>query len=164
VIQLTELTAPENWQYCYNATAYVYFKTDIKPLVSKIQQRDSVQRVARNLNPKEATLYLYREKSPIGEPIKYTVQAGDAEYIAKNASKKAIKLTKEGKLIVKANDKLITLDVKMGEAYYLKCGLRPSTLAALGGGVLINVFPTVPTLKIMPFEEGETEYKKLQTQ
>jgi hypothetical protein len=78
---------------------------------------------------KYATLYVYRPSSIVGVAIGYDLYVDDKVVCRiKSGVKYAIKVYKEGTIEVwgqTESKESITLNVKFGEEYYIKCGLSP---------------------------------------
>ncbi len=121
----------------------------IFPIISYAQKTDSV---ATNTSiPKFATLYIYHPKGDfVGD---FKIHLGDSVICkSKYNSKHEIKLYKEGKTELRVNSRqenTVTIDVKFGEKYFLKCRLLSSDNSL------------IPTIKLTDTLRGRIEYQEI---
>ena len=123
---------------------------------TKIVQKDSI--ISANVKSDTANyalLYVYRPKNFVGIAISYDLKISNSEVQkfvvgrVKNNSKFVVKLYKEGKTEILAKteaENSVSIDVKYGQKYYLKCGISM--------GVLVGR----PDLNLVYSEQGELDY------
>lgn len=134
--------------------------TTLRPsdsLAIKAIDTSQMQRSSAELSDtsKYALLYVYRPKKFAGSAIVYTIRISNSllkdEVVgdANNNTKFMIKLYEEGKTEISAkteSKRSVTLNVRFGEKYYLKCGVTM--------GVLVGR----PELLLIDPLKGEIEY------
>jgi hypothetical protein len=151
IIKLTEINPPNFASSCYQIKADIYFTNDIKAVGNKlliVQDPELLNNFGSN--PNFAVIYLFRPKNYTGSAISYDVHIGDSIVRrVKNNSKFAIKLYREGKTEVWAKTESLaslTIDVKFGEEYYLKCGIKT------------GFWVGVPEMNFLDKSQGRSEY------
>lgn len=151
IIKLTEIKTPGFSSTCYRIKADIYFAQNITDIEKQIKtDQDANQLSMFGPNPKFAVIYLFRPKNYTGSAVSYDVHIGDTIIQRiKNNSKFAFKVCKEGKTEVWAKTEsleLVTIDVKFGEEYYLKCGLKT------------GLWVGVPEINFLEKSQGRKEY------
>jgi hypothetical protein len=149
IVKVTNL----NISNMYDLSISVYYRRITSTLSTGIQAaQDSLQKEKFGIgNPTYAILYVYRPNG-MGVLVGYNIEVnGKVVCKAKNNSCYEIKLYKEGPTEVAAETSgSVTLNVKFGEEYYLKCQVQ--------GGVLEGQ----PFFGIMPKWKGSAEYNEVE--
>lgn len=126
---------------CHKITASILHLSDLKQLKTK-KRKTSFKG--------KALLKIYRFKSK--SIIKYDLFFGDSLIVKglEDNFKKIIPLKKEGKYIIRTSPKSeqnISLNIKFGKEYYLKCGEQ------------IKLFSVKPLISLMQKKEGKQEFQ-----
>jgi hypothetical protein len=121
--------------------------------------RDSIPGKVQLDTDNYALLYVYRPKNYVGSIISYDLKlnnsllTGSVIGRVKNNSKFVVKLYQEGKTEIFAqteSKKSVTIDVKYGQKYYLKCGIA------------MGAFVGRPELNLIYPEQGVLDYENIE--
>ncbi len=156
VIKINELEAPEEgYSNSYTLYLSVYYRQNLSNIPNRLKAiADSLHKLKFPESPPTyAILYVYRPPG-LGALIGYDIELYDNIVLcrAKNNSFYEIKLRKEGKMKLTGTTEStssVTIDVKFGEEYYLKCTMHM--------GVVVGE----PDLRIVPNWQGSIEYEQL---
>jgi hypothetical protein len=100
-----------------------------------------------------ATLYLYRPKNAVGGLVGYNIKLDDSTICKlKNGRKFSIRLYKEGLVKIWPNneERKIDINVKFGEAYFVKFGMVSGLVGAH------------PELNLINQDQGRLEFNSLE--
>lgn len=154
VLKITEVLPPDVKNSSYRIKANILYLKGIKNVIDKLNAiQDSITKSKFPANPNYALLYIYRLEAQDGYIRGFNIHNKDS-VICKinNNSKYAIKLYKSGKTIVWAQTETkdsVSIDVKFGEEYFLKCTLKM--------GVVIGR----PDMELISKEQGRFEYESM---
>lgn len=130
-IQLTSVKAPDLMSTCYRMKADVYTIAGADMPVLQVNKKQFEDSVVRKLIPDTASyalLYVYRPKSSLGPLVQYNLHVDDSVVCrVKYNDKHIIRLNKAGSTLLWARTesrKELSLDVKYGKVYFLRCGVK----------------------------------------
>ena len=112
----------------------------IKVRVLKIENIDknSIVDTLKNC----AIIYFFRENTNYGTDLKYEVKVNDSSFCKiKNNFKKAYKTFKESKIEISAKTSskvILTLDIKFGNVYYIKCDSEMGDISLIPAFTIID--------------------------
>ncbi len=145
-----------------SASAKAPVTTEINDTSKNIQGKETITNDNVSVNKSDTTayalLYVYRLRNFAGAAIGYNLKLKNNVINdsiigrVKNNSKFAVKLYQEGKTEIWAKTesrKTVTIDVRFGGVYYLKCWIA------------MGVFVGEPDFKIVSGEVGAGEYEKV---
>jgi hypothetical protein len=129
ILKLTEIKPPNMGSTCYRIRADVYYTANVDQIEQEINEKyDSVARTVFGDNPDFALVHVFRPKAFTGSAITYTLHVGEKTTCNMvNNSQFTVKIYTEGKTELWAQTEArasVTLDVKLGEEYYVRCGVK----------------------------------------
>lgn len=150
IVKITQLIPPVFISKCYKIKADIYYADKIPDSLFKKVSTVNIQSQTRD----HATLYIYRLPDTIMLASSYDIHLNDDSVICtvKSKSRDSINIYKEGAQILWAKTEeraALKMDVKFGEKYYIRCGLK--------GGQ----FRKIPVIELMDKETGAIEYQKI---
>lgn len=130
---------------------YSYNLKEIKTV--SIAERDSIRKMKFGDSPHFAIIYVYRLRNYSGSAVSYDLHIGDTVICrVKNNTKYEIKVFKEGEIELWGRTETrasMTIDVKFGQEYYLKCGVKMGL--AIGR----------PEFNLIDKSQGKPEYESM---
>ena len=155
IVKLTEVKEP-GMSTCYQIKADILYKKNtryiLEPNPTQLAIQDSITKLKFSESSDFAILYVYRPKNFVGSLIGYDMHIGDAVICrAANNTGYEIKLYKEGQTEVWAKTEsreAVTIDVKFGEEYFLRCG------------VTVGAFVGRPEFYLVNKVQGRSEFLK----
>ena len=143
VLKLTQVKGPDGWSTCYRMWADVYSIPDVTAY--KLRQKAVSDSLTGTLLPDTASyalLYVYRPKSSVGSVVQYSLHDGDSAICKmKNGNGFIIKMTKPGKTTLWARTEAreeVTLDIKPGKVYFVRCSVKMGVLVGEPKMDLVN--------------------------
>lgn len=157
IVKLTEVKEPGFKSSCYQIKADILYKQDtryiLEPTPRQLAMEDSITKAKFGGAPNFAILYVYRPKNSLGVLIGYDMHIGDSVICrAQHNTAHQIKLYKEGKTEVWAKTEsreAVTVDVKFGEEYFLRCA------------VSMGAFVGRPEFYLVNKVQGRSEFEKV---
>ena len=145
IVKITELIDPAFISKCYKIKADVYH-------VAQLPQYKSTNADAP-LNTSYATLYFYRLKDTMAFVTAYNGHMNGDSIVCKvrSRSRDSVNVYSDGPVMLWAATERRTevkIDVKTGNKYYIRCGLRKGEIRM------------VPVLELVNNEMGKTEYEQ----
>ncbi len=145
IVKITELIDPAFISKCYKIKADVYHVAQLPQY--KLPAADTP------LNASYATLYFYRLKDTMAFVTAYNVHMNGDSIVCKvrSRSRDSVNVYADGQEALWAATERRTelkLDVKTGNKYYIRCGLRKGEIRM------------VPVLELVNNEMGKTEYEQ----
>ena len=140
ILNIEEFHEPDGFSTCYRISADILYRPNLNILLAKVNSiQDSITKAKFNGAKNYAILNVYRPQNYTGSLIGYNIHVNDSVICrAKNNSRNEVKIYKEGKTTIwaqtEAEDSVI-VNVKFGEEYFLKCGIRMGAL--VGEPILI---------------------------
>lgn len=142
LIKLTKIKQPDFYSTCYRMWADVYQIKDTEGWAHNEQvKKDSLVKSLIPEDARYALLYVYRPQSSYGFAVNYNVHIDTTELRMKNGKGYMVKLPVEGPLTIwtrTEKKKELTLDVKFGQVYFVRCGVQM--------GVVVGV----PSMELSP--------------
>ena len=128
IIKFTELSGPDGWSSGFGLRADIYYKENIANLI--VQKNKEEDAELNSLLPDTASyalLFVYRPRSGKGSIIQFNIHADDSQICrVSNGSYFRIKLFKKGPTSIWARTESrmdLSIDVKPGQIYFLKCSV-----------------------------------------
>jgi hypothetical protein len=145
MVKITELIDPAFISKCYKIKADVYHVAQLPQY--KLTTTDAP------LNANYATLYFYRLKDTMAFVTAYNVHMNGDSIVCKvkSRSRDSVNVYSDGPVTLWAATERRTelkIDVKTGNKYYIRCGLRKGEIRM------------VPVLELVNNEMGKTEYEQ----
>ncbi|MCD6064908.1 MAG: hypothetical protein K0R82_2819 [Flavipsychrobacter sp.] len=127
IINIHEIKAPDAWSTCYRMWGNAYYTSDLKAF-QEAYGRFADSLIATIVPPTApyVMLFVYRPNGG-ATAVTYKLQGNDKRLCSiKNNSKYNVKLVDQGKMTLRTSPSTneVTIDVKHGEAYFLKCDAR----------------------------------------
>jgi len=150
IVKITKLLEPAFISKCYKIEADVYH-ADKLPVYDVKRANENKATPANN---NYAVLYIYRLPDTLALITPYKLHLNDDSVISivKSKSADSAIINKEGMITLWAETGKRTelkLDVKSGQAYYIRCGLQKGEIRM------------IPVLQLMDNDTGAEEYGKL---
>ncbi|WP_143059187.1 hypothetical protein [Chitinophaga arvensicola] len=163
IVKIKELKHPDMFSTCYRLTGEIYYYPDILGLIAeKFRIVDSIINTVLPDTASYALLYIYRPDTDLGAGISYNVLLDDSVVCrVKNSTSFLIKVYKTGTAKISAKTetrKEVTLDIRPGKAYFIKCTIAPggfvgrpelNVIEASPGLYEFNAVKEKPKLKVM---------------
>lgn len=151
LVKITRLIAPAFISKCYKIQADIYYVPDLSSFTNA---RAGEAAMPENTKPPYALLYIYRLKDTLALEPSYDLHKGNDSIICrvKRKMQKAVKIYDTGTITLWAKSGQrteITLNIRPGENYYLRCGLKHGDLKL------------IPFMEVMDKTKGAYEYGKL---
>ena len=149
LVKITQLIPPAFISKCYKIQADVYFADPLPNYKITDNTENNAPRIIANY----ATLYFYRLKdTTLLLESSYSIHLNDDSVICrvKSKSRDSVRIYKEGPITLWARSEQRTelkLNVKLNEAYYIRCGLVKGEIKM------------IPVLQLISNEEGCKEFE-----
>ena len=149
LVKITKLVAPAFISKCYSIEADVYY-ADPLPVYDPIGRKTETYPLPAK--PYYALLYIYRLADTVAFAAPYSLHHNDSVICTvKSRSRDSIKVYQEGPLTLwaRAKNEQVTIDVRFGSVYYIRCGLKQ-------GEIRMH-----PYLEVVEYAIGEKEYGRM---
>jgi hypothetical protein len=149
LVKITKLVEPAFISKCYSIEADVYH-ADPLPVFDPIGRKAETYPLPPK--PYYATLYIYRLADTTAFAAPYSLHHNDSVVCTvKSRSRDSIRVYNEGPLTLwaRAKDEQVTVDVRYGSVYYIRCGLKQ-------GEIRMH-----PYMEVVDYATGEKEYGRL---
>lgn len=159
VLKVTRHKRPDLLNSCHRLTISI-LRVDPQYIVAPRQEKPS------GTDSDYASLCIYRTNSTEGSLVNYNVYLDDQLiYRARNNSKCEINLREEGPIVLKAKSETdceLTLDIRLGESYYVKTTINTETMEAkptleevdaASGAIESSTIKTISRIKSNPFHD-----------
>ena len=150
VVKITELTPPAFISKCYKIKADVYYSNKLPDSLFKHLALKNIQFKKEGAY---ATLYIYRLPDTVMLAASYSIHLNDDSVICtvRSKSRDSVNIYKEGPQILWAKTEQreeLKLNIKFGEVYYIRCGLKDGQ------------FRKMPVMELIDEKTGRSEYAK----
>jgi len=149
IIKIIEIKPPSFSSTCYRLNADIFLTKNLENTKNALNSKDNHRNLNDSTNFKYAIVHIFRPKNFTGSAVSYNVHVGDTLIRnVKNNSKFSIKIYKEGNLEVWAKTEsleTVTIPVKFGEEYYLRCGVR------------VGIWIGIPEINFLERSQGKKE-------
>jgi hypothetical protein len=150
IVKITKLIEPAFISKCYSISADVYHADELPDYHLSSTNGNTLSPANTNY----ALLYIYRLKDTVALVGSYSVHLDNDSVICtvKSKSRDSVKIYKEGKITlwskIEKREEL-KLNVKPGQTYYIRCGLRKGEIRM------------IPVIELVDDNTGKAEYDQL---